>query len=190
MKFLIGYERMSHKLNKYLFWAMSIVLIFMSLMLFTDVVARYIIRKQTSFGYDLNLWLTIVLAFLGGGYAIQTKEHIVVDVLYAKMSEKTKAIVNIASGLMALILAGVLIVIGFQQTMTYFERGSVAMSGFNIHIWIKWAIVPIGGLLLAIQGLLYEMENVFFLVTGKNLSDISMGNSDDAAIAIEKGEEQ
>ncbi len=172
MKILLGYEKATRKLNKFLFWAMSAILIFMSLMLFTDVIARYIIRRQTSFGYDLNLWLTIVLAFLGGGYAIQTKEHIVVDVVYAKMKPKLKAIVNVAAGILALILAFVLIFIGIQQVIIYFQRNSIAMSGFNIHIWIKWLIVPIGGILLALQAVLYEIENIYFLLKGRELQEL------------------
>lgn len=169
MKLIKGYKKGMDAINKVLFWVMSILLIFMSFMMFYDVVARYIFSKQTSFGYDLNLWLTIVLAFLGGGYAIQTKEHIVVDVAYAKFPPRIKAIVNVVSGLGMLFLAYVLIRYGMQQTMLYYDRGSIAMSGFNIHLWIKWAIVPFGGILLALQSILYEIENIYMVITDIDL---------------------
>lgn len=172
MQLIHAYKKIMGAVNRALFWVMGILLIFMSLMLFYDVIARYFFSAQTSFGYDLNLWLTIVLAFLGGGYALQTKEHIVVDAAYAHFPSRMKAAVNIVSGVAILFLSYVLIKYGMMQVMTYYSRGSVAMSGFNIPIWIKWSIVPIGGVFLGLQGILYEIENIYAAVTGREM-DVS-----------------
>ncbi|GHU65810.1 C4-dicarboxylate ABC transporter permease [Clostridia bacterium] len=170
--------------NRFLFWVVGISIIFATFLVFLDVILRYLFRTVTTFGYDLSIWMTAVIALIGGGYITLIREHIRVDIIYLKLSEKGQNIINLIVYMMILFLAVIMIGYGFERVAFYFDKGSVAMSGFNIYIWIKWLIVPISGIFLGMQAASEFIKDSYFLKTGQKMildpvKSIGTGNDAD-----------
>lgn len=173
MKIFLKIMHIISSVNKSIYVLIGAIVCLLTVIVFYDVVARYFFNKPSSFGYDLSIWLTSVLAFTGGGYAVLKDEHIRVDLFYERYSVRQKAILELFTSILVLLLAYVLVKTGTDRVILLFNNGGVASTGFNIPLWIKWAIVPIGGLLLGLQGLVTLINKIYFLFTGKELEVVN-----------------
>jgi len=61
---------------------------------------------------------------------------------------------------------------GFDQVLSMYESGAVASSGFNIPLWIRWVVVPIGGVLLGLQILVELIKDIYYFITGTNWEEV------------------
>lgn len=156
-------------INQAMFYVVGLAVILLSFFVFYDVIARYFLKSPTSFGFDLSIWLTGLAAFLSGGYCLLHKEHIRVDILYTRLSPRAKSFVDLFTGVFLLLIVFALVWFGGARVWHLYQMGSVASTGFNIPLWIKWSIVPIGGILLGLQGILNLIDDIYHVVTGKRL---------------------
>lgn len=154
-------------INQLMSIIIGLIIAFLSIVIFYDVVSRYLFDSPTSFGYDTSIWLTGAIAFISGGYVVMKDEHIRVDIFYEKFSERRKSIVNLITHIFIFLTVFVLIWFGGAHVLKLYEQGIIATTGLNIPIWIKWIIVPIGGLLLGLQALVTLIKDIYLLITGQ-----------------------
>lgn len=147
----------------------ALIIICVTVILMTyDILARSIyFLPMTKFGYDMLSWFVAVVMYLTAGHAILEDNNIRVDLFYDKYSVRTKAFVEIFSGILMMLLAIVLIWFGSNHVLTLMGRGTIANTGFNIPLWAKWVVLPIGGLLIALQAMIQLVDNIYFVITGK-----------------------
>ena len=160
--------RIINFINQQMYVVMGLIITFLSIMIFYDIIARYFFKHPTSFGFDTSIWLTGVMAFIGGGYALLRGEHVRVDIYYDKYSQKTKCYINLISNFFIFITVAALVWWGGQQVFTLYTQGTVATSGLNIPMWVKWLIVPLGGILLGLQAIVTMFKDLYFIFKGIN----------------------
>jgi TRAP-type mannitol/chloroaromatic compound transport system permease small subunit len=142
------------------------------LVLFSSLVSAFNALMRYTIHYSSNAWLEIqwymfgAMFLLAAGYALKHEEHVRVDVFFSRMTPKQQAWLDVFGGIfflmpMALIIAWM----------------SIPMVVNSIHIMehssdpgglIRWPIkiiIPIGFLLLAIQGVA-EIIKKFAVATG------------------------
>lgn len=158
-----------NKINLLLKWTVGIIIVSLAILIFYTVIARHFFSNPPIWSFDLSSWFTGMIVFLGGGYALLSDSHVKVDLFYAKFSPKLRSIMDILSYLIVIIISTIFIVKGMEQVLMNFEYKTVAKSGLNIFIWIKWSIVPLGSLLLAMQALTLMIERFYYLITGKEM---------------------
>jgi TRAP-type mannitol/chloroaromatic compound transport system permease small subunit len=156
-------------LNLSMFVVAAVVLGLLTLVIFYDAIARYFFQSPTKFGFDLSTWLSGVAAFLTGGLVLLYNEHIRVDIFYDRFPDRFKSVVDVISSVCMLMVVFVFVWYGGQRVSNLFVSGNIATSGFNIALWIKWIIVPIGGVLLGLQALVNLIRDVYMIFTGKRL---------------------
>lgn len=157
--------------NRAMFFILGLFIVLASIVVFYDVIARYFFGESSKFGFDLSIWLTAACAFLGGGYLIANNGHIRVDFFYERFSTGMKGCFNFITHLFVLIMAILFFWLGGEHVMSLYTRGSIATSGFNIPLWVKWLIVPAGALLLGLQTLVVLVKEIYSSVTGKRWGD-------------------
>lgn len=145
------------------------IIVLLCFLIFYDVFARYFFASPTRFGYDLSIWLTATVAFLGGGYALLSGEHIRVDIFYATFSEKRKIFINFITYGSILLFALALFWFGGLRVLAYWEKGFIPVTGLKLPLWIQWSIVPVSGVLLGLQCLVSFARDVYVLFTGNKL---------------------
>lgn len=158
-------------INRQMYIVIGVIISFLSIMIFYDVIARYLLKKPTRFGFDLSVWMTGIMAFIGGGYAQLKNEHIRVDVFYEKFSEKGKRLTDLLSHLFIFTTVIALVWYGGAHVLKLYQQGTVATSGFNIPFWIKWIIMPLGGLLLGLQAMVTLFKDIYYLFTGRKFEE-------------------
>src|SRR6266705_2049770 len=71
--------------------AVSWIMLFMVLVVFTDVLLRYLFRTTTVWLQELEWHLFGVVYMLGAGYTMLYDEHVRVDIVYSRWSVRKKA---------------------------------------------------------------------------------------------------
>lgn len=127
-----------------------------------DVFMRYVFRSSFVFVQELEWHLFAVLFLLAAGYAHLKNDHVRVDIFYARMSRRGRAVVDVIGGLLFLFPSCFLIVftsIPFIRASVAVLEGSPDPGGLPGRFLLKMAI-PLGFSLLALQGISELVKNV------------------------------
>ena len=147
-----------------------------------EVVMRYIFNKPTNWGHESMVLLFAIFYMAAGGYAHYYRAHVKVDVIYASVSLRSRAILDIITSLFFFIF-----MLTFLYTSWNFYWSSQTMqAGAEIlgipvpgeRSFTDWGpayypvkfIMPFGGLLLTLQGIVWLIRDVYFVATGRKLT--------------------
>lgn len=151
-------QRLCRAIDRLNFWigsGVGWVSFIIVLVVFTDVVMRYVFNRSYVFVRELEWQLFSFIFLMGAGYTLLKDGHVRVDVFYQKLSAKGKAWVNLF-GVLFLLLPGSFLVIStsakFAITAWLTLEGSSDPGGIPYRFVIKSAI-PLGFLLVALQGI-------------------------------------
>jgi TRAP-type mannitol/chloroaromatic compound transport system permease small subunit len=127
----------------------------MVLALSYEVVARYVFNAPTLWAYDMTFMLYGSFFMLGAAYTLQRKGHIRTDSVYAKWSVKRQGCVDAGCYIVMFIpFVTVLLWTGFPYFLKAFTTGERFVSSPWMPIsWPFKLVMPLTGLLLAIQGI-------------------------------------
>jgi len=132
-------------------------------MVLFEVVMRYFLRKSQLWVPETSIFLFGCLFVLGGGYAYLHEAHVRLDVLYERFTSRKKAILDSITSLFFFIFCGILIWKGWEmawESILTLERSPSAFSPFLFPYKI---LIPIGSLLLLLQGLAKLVLNLEFI---------------------------
>jgi len=130
--------------------------------------ANAIVRK--AFNYSSNAFLEIqwylfstIFLFLAG-YTLLRNEHVRIDVIAGRLSKRTQAWIDILGTLFFLLPMAILLAwLGWPVFVDAFERHEVSTNAGGLIIWPARLLVPIGFVLLALQGISELIKRVAFL---------------------------
>lgn len=140
------------------YWTIIAVFVF-----YYEVIARYIFNSPTIWAHESMFLLFGMQYMLAGGFCLRENAHVRVDVLYLYFSPRTRAIADLFTSLFFFIFTGALLVTGWIFFHDSFAIGQVSHTEWEIPHWpIKFAL-PLGGLLIILQGLANVLHNIAFL---------------------------
>lgn len=140
----------------------------MVLSLAYEVVARYVFDAPTLWAYDMTFMLYGAFFMLGAAYTLQRKGHIRTDSLYAGWSARRQGAVDAVCYLvMFMPFVAVFLWFGWSYFVKAFETGERFVSSPWMPItWPFKAVMPLAGLLLAIQGVSELCKSLHAALTG------------------------
>ena len=129
------------------FWTVIAVFVF-----YYEVIARYIFNSPTIWAHESMFLLFGMQYLLAGGYCLREGAHVRVDVFYARMSARRRAVADLATSVFFFIFTGSLLATGWIFFSDSFAIGQVSHTEWEIPHWpIKFAL-PLGGALIILQG--------------------------------------
>jgi TRAP-type mannitol/chloroaromatic compound transport system permease small subunit len=131
-----------------------ILALLMVLVTTVDVVMRYVFRTSFVFVQELEWHLFALLFLIMAGYAHLKGDHVRVDIFYARMSPRARALVDVVCGVLFLFPTCFLLVwtsIPFVRASVAVLEGSPDPGGLPARYLLKLAI-PVSFALLALQG--------------------------------------
>jgi TRAP-type mannitol/chloroaromatic compound transport system permease small subunit len=129
-------------------WLALVIVVLMA----TNVVLRYLFSYGSVWAQELEWHLLAPLILFGIAYALLKGEHVRVDVLYARFTDKSKERVNLVSALLCLAISLIIVYLSIhyvQQAYVIDEKS--ADPGGLTHRWVLKAFIPAGFVLLALQ---------------------------------------
>jgi TRAP-type mannitol/chloroaromatic compound transport system permease small subunit len=127
----------------------------MVLLQFAIVILRYMFGISYIFLQEGVLYMHAALFMLGSGYALLVNEHVRVDVFYARLSPRGRALIDVFGGLV-LLLPSLLVILWvtwpFVHRSWIFLEGPMSVGGIPASFLLK-SLVPAFCILLSLQGL-------------------------------------
>jgi TRAP-type mannitol/chloroaromatic compound transport system permease small subunit len=127
-----------------------------------ESLARYVFNAPTIWGYDVVVMTGAVMYFFAFAYVHKLNEHIRVDVLYSRLSERGKAILDVACAILLFFpLIGALTYGAFYMVIDSWVTHEISTeSAWFPIMWPIRTICAIGLVLLLLQGIVQFIDDL------------------------------
>ena len=178
MAFIKHFLQAIDAINNWVGTFLSYFLFAFFILLFIEVILRYFFNSPTVWANELAQMLFGAYAILGGGYILLTGGHVNVDIVYARFSLKTRALIDIFTCVLFFLFIGMLLVYGGSLAWDSLSRFEHSQSAWNPPLYPAKLMIPLAAVLLILQGI-SKLIRDFLIVFGK---------ADSARPEPEKGE--
>jgi TRAP-type mannitol/chloroaromatic compound transport system permease small subunit len=137
-----------------------------------DVVSRYAFNSSSVATQELEWHLFAVIFLIGAAYTLKQDGHVRVDVFYAQMSTRGKALIDLLGGLIFLVPFSLLIIMTSQSFihMSWSVMETSPDPGGLPYRYLLKAMIPAGFILVLLQGIALTLR-AFFTLINKPLTD-------------------
>jgi len=153
-------DRLNEKVGQLFFWLVLITVLVSA--------ANAVVRKL--FNYSSNGLLEIQWYFFSAiflflaGYTLLRNEHVRIDVIAGRLSKRSQTWIDILGTLFFLLPMAILLAwLAWPVFVEAYERHEVSTNAGGLIIWPARLLVPIGFVLLALQGISELIKRVAFL---------------------------
>lgn len=129
----------------------EIGLVLLLVLVFHEVIVRYLLNKPTLYSVEISEYLLLLVAFMAAGWVLQEDKHVSMQTFVSLMPPKVKQGLALLTSVIVLLFCTVLIWEGIRSSLLAYKGGYHSSSLLNVPMWIPYAIIPIGSLLLALQ---------------------------------------
>lgn len=159
--------RIINWINTWLGRAVSFLLLAMIATTAFEVVARYFFNRPTIWCMELNIYLLAVYCMLGAGFTMLRNGHVSVDIVYSRLSFRTQAVLSCLTYFLSFIFTAVILWYGWNVAFKAFKYGQTSGSVLDWPLFPTMVMVPVGALLLLLQGIVKLVGDLKTAWTGK-----------------------
>jgi TRAP-type mannitol/chloroaromatic compound transport system permease small subunit len=153
-------DRMNERIGHTFYWLVLVTVLISA--------ANAVVRKV--FNYSSNGLLEIQWYFFStiflflAGYTLLRNDHVRIDVIAGRLSKRAQTWIDIFGTLFFLLPMAILLAwLAWPVFVDAFERHEISTNAGGLIIWPARLIVPIGFVLLALQGISELIKRVAFL---------------------------
>lgn len=125
-------------------------LIFTSLLIFFQVVLRYMFNYSLSWSEEGARYLIVWFIFIGSSIAVREKAHATVDALVTILPERWKGVFSIVANILSITFCVILIWSSSIMVSNVIEFGSVTPA-MGIPMYLPYLAIPVGAALMLIR---------------------------------------
>jgi C4-dicarboxylate transporter, DctQ subunit len=129
----------------------DVILMFLMLSVCADVILRYFFNRPQAWIAEISEYLLLYITFLGAAWVLKKEGHVIVDILIAQVSPKTRAVFGVISSVIGAFVFLVIFWFGTLETLDLFKRGVANPSVLEFPKAPLVAIIPFGSFFLMIQ---------------------------------------
>lgn len=132
-----------------------------------EVVSRYGFDHPTMWAHGITQRLFAAYYILAGAYVLRYDRHVSVDILYNRLSLRVKAIFSIIGSVVFFMFCGVLLWTGLDFAWTSLSQLEPDETPWRAPIYPAKMMLPLGALLILLQGLAKFCRDVLTAITGR-----------------------
>lgn len=141
------------------------VVVLMMLTISYDVIMRYLFGAPTTWSFEINRYMLIMVVFIGGSYTLPSGGHVSVDIFTENIGGKKKILLDTVTSIMA----GAYVLI-FLIESSYFtwEAWEQNIKSTEYLAWPLWPIrifLVIGSAMLLLEYVIRILKNSLALCT-------------------------
>ena len=141
------------KLNDWVSKLFSPVFILIILFAVYEVVRRYILNNPTIWVWEINSQLLCFIGAMAGGYTLLKDSHVSVDIVSNLLPPRVRTLIHILTWPFFLLVVGCLIWFGTKEAIRAYLVNQHEISTFASPLFPIKSMIPIGGILLLLQGI-------------------------------------
>ena len=132
-----------------------------------EIVMRYVFNAPTDWVFEFNYLIHGPYFLLLGAYTFAINGHVNVDIIYARLSKRARAVVDLFTMPLFFFFTLMMLVYGGRFAMNSLSFRETLSSAWAPPIYpIKFAI-PVAAFLLLLQGLAKYIRDLHLAFTGK-----------------------
>ena len=147
IKFLDTISAIDEKLAELAGW----IVVVMMLTISYDVAARYIFNAPTTWSFEINRYMLIMVVFIGGAWTLPAGGHVSVDIAVERVSERKRMILDIVTSVMAAVYVFIFLAESVVFTWDAIAHNVKSTEYLAWPLWPIRAFLVIGGLLLLLE---------------------------------------
>ena len=153
-------DSLSEFVGRWLAWLVLIAVLISA----GNAVVRKAFDTSSNAYLEIQWYLFAAIFLLAAGYTLLRREHVRIDIILTRFSKRTQIIVEILGMLLFLLpFCWVVIDLVLPLVVRAYESGEMSSNAGGLIRWPVYALVPIGFVLLALQGVSEIIKLVAFL---------------------------
>jgi TRAP-type mannitol/chloroaromatic compound transport system permease small subunit len=164
LKALLAFSRLvdwlNERLGRLVYW-----LILASVLVSSgNAVVRYVFARSSNGWLEIQWYLFSAVFLLGAGYTLQHNEHVRIDIIYSKLSPRTRASIDLLGGLFFLLpMAIIIMALAWPVFLDSWRLNEYSTDAGGLVRWPVKLLIPVGFFLLVLQGLSEIIKRIAFL---------------------------
>lgn len=134
-----------------------IALAIMTILTFTNVVARYVFSASFSFSEEITTYLFVLLSLIGSAVAARRKAHLGFTALIDLAPPSVRRMFSLISFGLATVFCSALFYYGIKMMLSQMQRGQIT-AGLQWPEWIFGSFVPIGAFFITLEFLFLFLD--------------------------------
>ena len=141
------------------YWSVIAVFVY-----YYEVMARYVFNSPTNWAHESMFLMFGMQYLLAGGFVMREGAHVRVDVLYNRLPNRGKAVVDVLTSVFFFIFTMTLLYTGWTFFHDSYEVSEVSFTEWAIQYWpIKFSL-PLGAALLTLQGISQLIKDIAIVI--------------------------
>ena len=164
MSFLLSLSRFIDNLNEKIGHGISWALLAAVLICTGNAVIRYTFNISSNGWLEIQWYLFGAIFLLATSYTLRRNEHVRIDVIVGRFSKRTQVWIDLIGFLLFLMPATLLILYyATPYALTSIENQEVSSNAGGLIVWPAKLLIPVGFVLLALQGLSEIIKRIGYL---------------------------
>ncbi|HXX11921.1 MAG TPA: TRAP transporter small permease subunit [Burkholderiales bacterium] len=164
MRLLLTLSRAIDWLNERVGRAVLWLVLVMVLVSAGNAVSRYALNLSSNAWLELQWYLFAAVFLLCAGYTLLHNEHVRIDVVSSHLSRRTRAWIDVFGTLLFLLPMSICILwLSWPIFLKAWASGEISSNAGGLIRWPARLLVPLGFLLLTVQGISELIKRIAFL---------------------------
>jgi TRAP-type mannitol/chloroaromatic compound transport system permease small subunit len=134
-----------------------------------EIIARTFFNHPTTWAHEASVMVFGALTILSGAYTLRYRGHVNMDLFYVNRTVRGKAILDMLSFPFFLVFCITIIWLGWEFAFRAVKALEVSQSDWAPPLWPIKLAIPLGAVLLLLQGCANLISDVYTAVTGKGV---------------------
>ena len=165
MSFLLSLSRFIDALNEKIGLSVSWALLLAVLICSGNALIRYAFNMSSNSWLEIQWYLFSAVVLLGASYTLRRNEHVRIDVVVGHFSKRTQVWID-AFGFLLFLLPICLIILYLSIPYAWiaYQSSEMSSNAGGLILWPAKALIPLGFLLLSLQGISELIKRVGYLM--------------------------
>ena len=164
MSFLLALSQAIDRLNEWIGRWLSWLVLAAVLISAGNAIVRKVFDTSSNALLEIQWYLFAAVFLLAAGYTLLRQEHVKIDVILSRFARRTQVKVEVF-GLLVFLLPFAILVVELVMPLVIraYTSGEMSSNAGGLIRWPVYALVPLGFVLLALQGLSELIKRIAFL---------------------------
>lgn len=129
-----------------------------------EVICRYIFNAPTLWAQEVSTYIYGTFFMMGGAYVMLKDNHVRVDIIYSRLSPKSRAIVDLVTfPIFFFLFVGILVWEGSKMAIWSWSIWERTQSPWSPPIYPLKTVIPVASGLLLLQGFNRFLRSIYHL---------------------------
>jgi len=130
-----------------------------------NALVRYLLNTSSNAWLEIQWYLFGAMFLLASAYTLKRNEHVRIDVVVGRFSRRTQVLIDIFGFVFFLLPAvGLILYFGLPYALESIRNQEVSSNAGGLIVWPAKVLIPLGFLLMTLQGLSELVKRIGFLM--------------------------